>query len=158
MDFSRCSSLNASRLQPLISNVNQNQRFPAQLQPHSAGGWENIPVMSDDILALIVSQNLLMATIRDWTLGWVDFFSDPLWLIPSSLPITLVVQYQKTRMVSFIHLFIYLAKPDMAGTYQFGITSMIQNEVFWLEVPINYSFGMQICKSFDYACRIKPGC
>jgi len=51
----------------------------------------------------------------------------------------------------------FFGKPDVAGTHQFGITSMIQNEVFWLEVPINDPFGMQIGKCFDHACCVKPG-
>lgn len=43
------------------------------------------------------------------------------------------------------------------GTHQLGITSVIQNEVLWLEVPINDPFGMQVGKGFHYARRVKPG-
>lgn len=88
-----------------------------------------------------------MAIIRDRTLNWEDFASDPLWLIPCS-PLSLT-------SVSSSDFF---DKPDVVGTHQFGITSMIQNEVFWFEVPINDPFGMQIGKSFDHTCCVKPGC
>lgn len=43
------------------------------------------------------------------------------------------------------------------GTHQLGITSVIQNEVLWLEVPINDPFGMQVGKGFHHARRVKPG-
>lgn len=61
--------------------------------------------------------------------------------------------------MSFLFSFFFsFSKLDIEGTHQFGITSMIQNEVFWLEVPINDSFGMQIGKSFNYTRRVKSGC
>lgn len=68
--------------------------FPAQLYPQSqfAGGWENILVVGNDTLALISSQHLLTATIRDRILSWVDLASDPVWLLLCSpLPLTPVV-------------------------------------------------------------------
>lgn len=60
--------------------------FPSSAvsEPQPAGGWENIPVVGDDTLVLISSQRLLMATIRNGTLGWVGFASAPLWLILGS--------------------------------------------------------------------------
>lgn len=43
------------------------------------------------------------------------------------------------------------------GTHQLGITSVIQDEVLWLEVPINDPFGMQVGKGFHHTCRVEPG-
>lgn len=47
--------------------------------------------------------------------------------------------------------------PQEECTDQLGVASVIQDEIFWLEVPVNDSFGMQIGKGFHHACCVKSG-
>lgn len=47
--------------------------------------------------------------------------------------------------------------PQEECTDQLGVASVIQDEIFWFEVPVNDSFGMQIGKRFHHACCVKSG-
>lgn len=48
-------------------------------------------------------------------------------------------------------------KPCVKGTDQFGVASVIQDEIFWLEVPVNDSFGMQIGEGFHHTRGVESG-
>lgn len=42
-------------------------------------------------------------------------------------------------------------------SYQFGITPVVQYKVFWFQVSVDDTFGMQISKGLHHAGCIKPG-
>lgn len=66
-------------------------------------------------------------------------------------------KHESWGFIYTVYIYFVVVGNPLFLSYQFGVAPVVQYKVFWFEVSVNDSFGMQVGEGLHHTSRVEPG-